>query len=248
MTEAIAVQMDQVTFTYSPKDSDALMYFDGSFKSGATTAIMGPSGSGKSTLVALIAGFEKALDGKIVLEGRDFTLSPPAQRPLSMVFQENNLFAHMSVTKNVGLGIKPDLRLNAEDLASIDEALSDVGLAQYGERLPAQLSGGERQRVALARVLVRRKPILILDEAFASLGPGLRDEMLDLVGELTSAHSMSTLMVTHAPEDALRIAENLVFLDNGRIVLTGGASDLLTGNGDNPLIRSYLGAAIPPKK
>ena len=182
-----------------------------------------------------------------MLEGQDYTLFPPAQRPLSMVFQENNLFAHMSVSKNVGLGIKPDLRLNAEDLALIDQALSDVGLAQYGERLPAQLSGGERQRVALARVLVRRKPILILDEAFASLGPGLRDEMLDLVRELTNANNMSTLMVTHAPEDALRIAENLVFLDNGRIALTGDASDLLTGKEDNPLIRSYLGAAIPPR-
>ncbi len=248
MAQEMAVVMNQVSFAYSAKDTEAQMYFDGAFRNGVITAIMGSSGSGKSTLMALIAGFERTLNGAIFFGGQDLTWSPPAQRPLSMVFQENNLFAHMSVARNVGLGIAPNLRLSTEDLISIERALYDVGLADYGERLPAQLSGGQRQRVALARVLVRRKPILILDEAFASLGPGLRGEMLDLVAELSSTHKMTTLMVTHAPEDALRIAEDLVFLDKGSIALTGKASDLLTGSSDNSLIKSYLGAAIPPNK
>lgn len=243
MSAKLAVQLSNVRFVYQQGQYAQELQYDCAFVAGAITAIMGSSGSGKSTMLSLIAGFEKAAAGKILIENADCTALPPSERPLSMVFQENNLFSHMSVAHNVGLGIAPNLRLSSEDQSIIDQALGDVGLSDFGDRLPAQLSGGERQRVALARVLVRHKPVLLLDEAFASLGPRLRGEMLDLVAQLSNKHDMTTLMVTHAPEDALRIARDLVFLDQGKVVASGSASELLTANGDNPIIQSYLGTA-----
>lgn len=247
MSAELAVQLNNVGFSYQQENGAQELNYDCGFATGAITAIMGSSGSGKSTMLALIAGFERASGGQIFIQDADCTNLPPSERPLSMVFQENNLFAHMSVAQNVGLGIAPNLRLSSEDQSIIDQALADVGLGEFGDRLPAQLSGGERQRVALARVLVRHKPVLLLDEAFASLGPKLRGDMLDLVAQLSKKHDMTTLMVTHAPDDALRIARDLVFLDQGKVVVSGTASDLLTGNGDNPIISSYLGNVLPTK-
>src|SRR5690606_13784007 len=126
----------------------------------------------------------------------------PARRPVSMVFQENNLFAHLSVEANVGLGRSPALKLAADDRRQVSEALARTGLSGKEKRLPAELSGGERQRVALSRALVRERPVLLLDEPFASLGPALRREMLDLVRDLQAERGMTILMVSHHPDDA----------------------------------------------
>lgn len=248
MSKNFAIELKDVTFSYQQGESAHLLKFDCAIATGAITAIMGSSGSGKSTMLALIAGFEKAASGQIFIKNTDCTSLPPSERPLSMIFQENNLFAHMNVVQNVGLGIAPNLRLSDEHHAIIDRALDDVGLGQFASRLPAQLSGGERQRVALARVLVRHKPVLLLDEAFASLGPGLRGEMLDLVAQLSKKNEITTLMVTHAPNDALRIARDLVFLDQGKVVVSGSVSELLTGNVEYPIIKSYLGTTSPTKE
>ena len=116
-----------------------------------------------------------------------------------MIFQENNLFAHLDVAANVGLGISPALRLAAADRERIAVALERTGLAGKEKRLPHELSGGERQRVALARALVRERPVLLLDEPFASLGPALREEMLDLLVSVQKERRMTTLLVTHQP-------------------------------------------------
>ncbi|MDZ7822922.1 MAG: ATP-binding cassette domain-containing protein [Ahrensia sp.] len=243
MSSVLAAKLDAVSFSYDADaiNRQAMMNFTAEFDRGVTTAVMGASGSGKSTMLALLAGFERAQSGTIELEGVDATLSPPAERPLSMVFQNNNLFAHLTVAKNIALGIAPSLRLKPSDTKEVEMALDAVGLAGYGQRLPAQLSGGEAQRVALARVLVRKRPILLLDEAFASLGPSLRDDMLDLVAALTRDNHLSTIMVTHAPQDAQRIAQNLVFLDRGHVVLSGTTADLLGKDGQNDVLKRYLG-------
>ena len=161
-----AVRLENVAFSYG----ETAMSFDLDVEASEIVAIMGPSGSGKSTLLNLVAGFEAPSSGRILIGGEDAAGLPPAQRPVSMVFQENNLFSHLDVARNVGLGRSPSLRLTGADRADIAAALARTGLAGKEKRLPAELSGGERQRVALARALLRDRPVLLLDEAFASLG------------------------------------------------------------------------------
>jgi thiamine transport system ATP-binding protein len=232
-----AVRLDKVSFSYG----ETPFLFDVEFATSKITAIMGASGSGKSTLLNLVAGFETPQSGRVLIGGADVGAEPPSARPVSMVFQENNLFAHLSVEKNVGLGRSPSLSLTEADRAAITEALDRVGLAGKERRLPRELSGGERQRVALARVLVRDRPVLLLDEPFASLGPALRDDMLDLVAGVHAERAMTVLFVTHQPEDARRIGENMVFLDNGAVAATGLAADFFDGTGPEAF-RRYIGA------
>lgn len=230
------VRLDQVWFSYG----EAPLVFDVDFAAAKITAVMGPSGSGKSTLLNLVAGFETPQSGRVLIGGADVSAEPPSARPVSMVFQENNLFAHLSVEQNVGLGRSPSLLLTDTDRAAIAEALERTGLAGKEKRLPRELSGGERQRVALARVLVRDRPVLLLDEPFASLGPALRDDMLDLVAAVHVERGMTVLFVTHQPEDARRIGEHVVFLDNGVVAATGKADEFFTGAGPE-VFRRYIG-------
>ena len=232
-----AISLDAVTFDYD----DMAMHFDLAIEPSTITAVIGPSGSGKSTLLNLIAGFETAKAGRILIRGADMTNATPSERPVSMVFQDNNLFAHLDVATNIGLGRRPDLKLDGTDKAAIAEAIQKVGLSGKEKRKPEALSGGERQRVAIARALVRNRPVLLLDEAFASLGPALRHEMLDLVGILQQETGMTVIMVTHHPDDALRLPSQLLFLDNGKIVASGQAKELLSNKGPS-LLRKYLGA------
>lgn len=237
--KGVPVRLDKVSFSYS----EAPLTFDVAFAAAEITAIMGPSGSGKSTLLNLVAGFETPVSGRVLIGGADVGKAPPATRPVSMVFQENNLFAHLSVEQNVGLGRSPSLRLTEADHGDIAGALGRTGLAGKEKRLPRELSGGERQRVALARVLVRDRPVLLLDEPFASLGPALRDDMLDLVAGLHAERGMTVLFVTHQPEDARRIGQNVVFLDNGSVAATGRADDFFAGAGPEAF-RRYVGTSI----
>jgi thiamine transport system ATP-binding protein len=188
---------------------------DWAVAAGSATALIGPSGSGKSTLLGLVAGFVAPVAGRVLWEGRDLAPVAPAERPVTLLFQEHNLFAHLTAAQNVGLGLRPDLRLGREGWDRVEAALAAVGLAGLGQRRPAGLSGGQRQRVALARALLRARPVLMLDEPFAALGPGLRAEMLDLVARIREEQEATLLIVTHAPEDARRIAGQVVFVEGG---------------------------------
>jgi thiamine transport system ATP-binding protein len=235
-----AVRLDDVRFSYGEA---AELRFDVEFRPRVITAIMGPSGSGKSTLLNLIAGFETPGRGRVLIGGEDVTALPPARRPVSMMFQENNLFAHLDVAKNVGLGRSPSLRLADADRAAVAEALERTGLSGKEHRLPRELSGGERQRVALARVLVRNRPVLLLDEPFGSLGPALRADMLDLLLGVQEERRMTTLFVTHQPEEARRVADEMVFLEDGTVVAAGGTETFFAKGGPEPF-RRYVGAEI----
>ena len=194
---------------------------------GGLTALLGASGAGKSTLLAIAAGFERPLAGETLVDGRDVTALPPAERPITTLFQDHNLFPHLPAAENVALGLDPGLRLNPGQRAAAAAALDRVGLAGKSRRLPRQLSGGERQRVAIARALVMRRPVLLLDEPFAALGPALRREMLALVDALRRDTGMTVLMVTHDPADARRVAETVAFMHEGRILASGPTGDML---------------------
>lgn len=233
-----AITLDNVRFSYGATD----MLFNLHLKAGETGVIVGPSGSGKSTLLNLVAGFEAPLSGRILIGDEEISTEVPAGRPVTMVFQENNLFAHLDVRANVSLGRSPSLKLNEADHLAVQNAIDRVELTGKENRKPEALSGGERQRVAIARALVRDKPVLLLDEAFASLGPALRQQMLDLIRELQQETGITILMVTHTPEDALRFDSTLFFLKDGQIREQGDAAMMLSPSGPQP-VRDYMGTS-----
>ena len=230
------LEVRQLAFRYE----DMRMRFDLTVDDGEFLAIIGPSGAGKSTLLSLIGGFERQEGGQVLVDGVDVSLLPPSARPCTTLFQDHNLFAHLTVAKNVGLGLDPNLRLTAAQEREVAQALEDVGLSGFEQRLPGQLSGGERQRAAIARCLVRHRPILLLDEPFAALGPGLRREMLDLLRALRQRHAMTIIMVTHDPEDARYAAGRTAFIAGGHVVMVDATERVLRS--DLGEVRAYLGS------
>jgi thiamine transport system ATP-binding protein len=219
-------------------------HFDCEFQAGIITAIIGPSGAGKSTLLNLISGFEQADSGAIRIGGKDVTRLAPAERPVSLVFQDNNLFSHLDLFTNIGLGIHPSLRLGPADRMAISHALERVGLAGYERRLPGSLSGGERQRVAFARALVRRRPVLLLDEPFAALDPGLRASMSELLVNLHRETEATVLLVTHDPQDLEQVASRVVFVEAGKVIIDASTDEFVTRI-DLPAVRDFLGIRPP---
>ena len=196
---------------------------------GERVAVLGPSGAGKSTLLSLVAGFLEPASGHITLNGKDHTHTPPAQRPVSMLFQENNLFTHLTVRQNIGLGLHPGLKLNAAQRDSLMTIARQMAIESLLDRLPGELSGGQRQRVALARCLVRDQPVLLLDEPFSALDPALRQEMLTLLETLCDSRRLTLLMVSHSIEDAVRIAPRSIVVVDGRIAWDGDTGALVRG-------------------
>ncbi|MBB5573772.1 MULTISPECIES: ATP-binding cassette domain-containing protein [Rhizobium] len=213
--------------------------FDCELPQARIIAITGPSGSGKSTFLNLLAGFETPDRGRIMLAGQEVTKLHPSARPVSLVFQDNNLFAHLDLFTNVGLGISPSLRLSADDRQRISEALARVGLAGFDRRMPGTLSGGERQRAAFARALVRDRPILLLDEPFAALDPGLRSGMAELLSTLHRETGNTVLIVSHDPAEVRRLADHAVFIDGGTIRLSAPIERFLTQEGI-PALTTFL--------
>ncbi|EKT60116.1 thiamine ABC transporter ATP-binding protein ThiQ [Providencia sneebia] len=219
------IKLTQLDYQYD----NINMYFDFSIKAGERVAVMGPSGAGKSTLLSLISGFQFAKSGTIQLNGHNHTCTPPAKRPVSMLFQENNLFSHLTVKQNIGLGLHPGLRLNTQQIKLVEQIAAQSGLLELIDRLPAQLSGGQRQRAALARCLIREQPILLLDEPFSALDPALRQEMLLLLDEICQSKNITLVMVSHNLEDAQQIAPRTLVIADGKIAYDGCTSELLAG-------------------
>ena len=198
-------------------DDTLPMTFDLQVAAGERIAIIGPSGAGKSTLLNLIAGFVLPTQGNIWLNGENHTRSAPYERPVSMLFQENNLFPHLTVQQNLALGLKTSLKLTALEQDQIERVADAVGLTSFLSRLPNSLSGGQKQRVALARCLLRDKPILLLDEPFSALDPELRMEMLNLIDELCHSKKLTLLLVTHQPSELTDKVDRMLRIENGRI-------------------------------
>jgi len=210
---------------------------DWAVPAGAKVALIGPSGAGKSTLLLAVAGFVPLQAGRVLWQDRDLAPLAPAARPVSMLFQDQNLFPHLTVAQNLGLALAPDLRLSEMQKAQVTRVLDRLGLAGFGARRPGALSGGQMGRAALGRVLLQARPVLLLDEPFAALGPGLKADLLALVAEVAAAATV--LMVTHDPADARRFADLSVLVADGVAAAPVATAALFA---DPPAaLRDYLG-------
>jgi len=210
------LEINSVCFSYG--DADEFTY-DLHVRTAAATVIQGPSGVGKSTLLHLVAGFLAPLRGDIRWDNASLLALPPSERPLSMLFQDNNLFDHLDARTNIALGLDAGLKLSATQKDLVDSAMDQLGIHGLKNKLPPMLSGGQQQRVALARALVRargrNKPLILLDEPFTALDPLTRDDCLAAVRLLIDDFGMTALIVSHDPADARDLGGDVFSLPGG---------------------------------
>jgi putrescine transport system ATP-binding protein len=195
-------------------------------RDGEFFALLGPSGCGKTTLLRLIAGFERPNAGRIMLDGVDLTPVPPHRRPVNMMFQSYALFPHLTVEANVAFGLKQEGLPRDEIAGRVADMLALVKLQNFAGRKPQELSGGQRQRVALARCLVKRPRLLLLDEPMAALDKKLRDATRFELMELQRQLGLTFIIVTHDQSEAMIVADRIAVMDAGRLVQVGAAADI----------------------
>ncbi|MCK0165380.1 ATP-binding cassette domain-containing protein [Marinobacter sp. S6332] len=200
------LEVRNLVFAYP--DQESPWNFDFTVEPGQCIAVHGASGSGKSTLMNLLAGFLEPQSGDILWQDKSLRHHAPWQRPMTSVFQEHNLFEHLSVDANIGLGIHPGLKLTPRNQQAIDEGLQSVGLDGFGKRLPGDLSGGQRQRVALLRAILRQQPVLLLDEPLTGLDSDARDLLRQLLLD-QKARGTLIVLASHDDEDRRILADNI---------------------------------------
>jgi sn-glycerol 3-phosphate transport system ATP-binding protein len=197
--------------------STALEGIDLTIEAGTFCVLLGPSGCGKSTTLRIIAGLESASSGQVLIDGREVTDLPPAQRGVAMVFQNYALFPHLNVADNIGFGLSVRKVPKAEAANRLAEAAGLLGLTPLLERKPGQLSGGQQQRVALARALVARAKVCLMDEPLSNLDAQLRQEMRTELRQLQQRLGLTVVYVTHDQAEAMSMADQVVLLHRGRI-------------------------------
>ncbi|MDU4058174.1 MAG: ABC transporter ATP-binding protein [Pseudomonas oryzihabitans] len=195
---------------------------------GELVTLLGPSGCGKSTLLRCLAGLTEVDRGAIVLAGQDITHLPPQRRGIAMVFQSYALFPNMTVAQNVAFGLRMQRLAQAEIQQRVREALTLVELQGFAERYPHQLSGGQCQRVALARSLIVRPRLLLLDEPLSALDARIRRHLREQIRAIQQELGLTTVFVTHDQEEALTLSDRIVLMREGRIVQSGDAETLYT--------------------
>lgn len=211
------LELDDLTFAHPGQASPYVFGMEAA--PGEVTAVSGASGSGKSTLLDLIAGFLAPSGGRLTLDGRSLLPLPAEQRPVSILFQAESLFEHLSAAHNVALGL-PLYTPKLEAQRRIAEALAEVGLGDIGAQRAETLSGGQKQRVALARTLLRERAVLLLDEPFSALDDETRQTTRQLVLDLTRRHNWITLLVSHYGDDIAALAARTYRIEDGRLLLS----------------------------
>ncbi|MGZ2744992.1 ABC transporter ATP-binding protein [Burkholderia stagnalis] len=207
-------------------ETEAVRSVNLTVRKGELFALLGSSGCGKSTLLRMLAGLETVTSGKILIDGEDLAQMPPYKRPVNMMFQSYALFPHMSVESNVAFGLKQEGVPKAELKERVHAALELVQMGKYAKRKPHQLSGGQQQRVALARSLVKRPKLLLLDEPMSALDKQIRQRtQIELVNILNKV-GVTCMMVTHDQEEAMTMANRLAVMSEGQIVQIGSPNEV----------------------
>lgn len=210
------------------KEDFASIQIDVSFscQKGSMTSILGPSGSGKSTVLRLISGLNRGKEGqKIILDGQDISFLPPAKRNVGLVFQNHTLFDHLNVLDNVSYGL---ISGGMSKKVARKEALNFLKLFElegFEKRYPGTLSGGEAQRVCLARTLIMKPKLLLLDEALSALDKPLRKKLAQLIKDLQNRFNFTAIMVTHDQEEAKELSDQIIKMQRGKIIWQGKACD-----------------------
>ena len=190
---------------------------DFSVEIGNHLSFFGPSGSGKSSVLLGLAGFLPIINGDLVYDDKSISKIEPKDRPFDLLFQENNLFPHLTVSRNILLGLGVKAKMDLQNSHIVNEILDLVGLYKERNRLPQDISGGQRSRAAIARSLIRKKPILLLDEPFAALDFELKNEILALLLRITRKNNLSIILVSHDPRDVQYLGGDVVlFSENGQ--------------------------------
>lgn len=232
--------VDRVTVTYGA--TVAVEEVSLELGAGEVLAVLGPSGCGKSTLLRAVAGLEPLRHGRILVAGEDVTGVPTHLRGFALMFQDGQLFGHLSVGDNVGYALRLRRRPRAERRARVQELLALVGLPEYADRAPATLSGGERQRVALARALAVRPRLLLLDEPLSALDRGLRERLAADLRDILRAEGTTAVLVTHDHEEAFTVADRLAVMRVGRLIQSGTLEEVWRHPAD-PETAQFLGYA-----
>jgi iron(III) transport system ATP-binding protein len=210
---------------------------------GTLTTILGPSGCGKTTTLRMIAGLESPSSGQILIEGVDVTTLGPAERNVSMMFQSYALFPHMNVVENVMYGLRMSGQRRDEARRRASEALANVGLVGFDERLPSELSGGQQQRVALARALVLEPAVLLFDEPLSNLDARLRREMRDEIRTLQQRLGLTVAYVTHDQGEALAVSDQIIVMDHG-VIAQSGTPQQLYERPATEFVAGFMGEAM----
>jgi putrescine transport system ATP-binding protein len=218
------VRFEQVSKRFGAVTAVGSLSLD--IKQGEFFALLGPSGCGKTTLLRMLAGFETPSEGRILLDGQDIVGVPPHRRPVNMMFQNYALFPHLTVEGNVGFGLRQDSVGGRERRERVAEMLALVRLTDFGKRCVGQLSGGERQRVALARSLIKRPHVLLLDEPLAALDKKLRGETQFELMELQRKLGTTFVIVTHDQEEAMIVADRIAVMNAGRLVQVDAPAEI----------------------
>ncbi|MCR8726447.1 ABC transporter ATP-binding protein [Frigidibacter sp. ROC022] len=233
------ITLQQVTKAFG--DVEVIPPLDLTVDDGEFVVFVGPSGCGKSTLLRLIAGLEDITSGKILIDGKDASHTPPAKRGLAMVFQSYALYPHMSVRKNIAFPLKMAGLSKAEQDAKVDAAAKVLNLGSYIDRKPGQLSGGQRQRVAIGRAIVREPSAFLFDEPLSNLDAALRVNMRLEISELHNQLGTTMIYVTHDQVEAMTMADKIVVLQAGRIEQVGTPLDLYR-RPDNIFVAGFIGS------
>ena len=219
-------------------------------EAGTVTALLGRSGSGKTTLLRMVNGLVRPTSGRVLISGKpvDDAGLIELRRGIGYVIQESGLFPHMTVERNVGMAMELAGREDAEIAVRVAEvlALAGINAKEFRGRYPWQLSGGQRQRVGLARALAMGAPILLMDEPFGALDPLTRAEMQTMLKDMLQVFEKTVLLVTHDLDEALYLADRVVFLSSGSVVADLRSDDVL--DSENPQVRDYVAAvhrAVP---